>query len=775
MLRPTEGLAIQTSCTMMLPMYWLRWSAACILAITSWFAPRTQAAPATTARLLVPVQTVRAGETFLAAVRLESQKDWHTYWRHGGDSGAPTTIDWQLPQGFTAGPIQWPAPERYTDSDLVTYVHHGTTFLLVPITVAPDAPQGPANLAATVRWLECKTLCVQAKADVRAQVTVGTESVPSPDAPTLEQARGKLPPPLPDGTASAAWDGPGSDSERALVLSWTAPDAPGQPDFFPDAAEAFEVSTATERPASAPPTVVLRKKVRKWEGEWPTEIRGLLVRAEPGKVPSVAYEVRLPIASATAQPPAAARGAAAAVRGTDATSATFTNSRAAAPATLSSDAAPAATATPRSGGMSLIGAIAFGFLGGLILNIMPCVLPVIALKILGFVRQSGSNPGQTRRLGLVYGFGVWFSFLVLAGVVVAVKKAAGIASWGMQFGNPVFLVILTTLILLVALSLFGVFEINLGGGAMDAAGDLASKEGSAGAFFNGMLAVALATPCTAPFLAPALGYAFAANTPTVVTVFSAVAFGLAAPYVVLSWKPDWLRFLPKPGQWMVRFKVAMGFPMLATAVWLFALTANHFGDGGPLWLGLFLVLIALSAWVWGEFAQRGRRHASTAAVCAILLAGVAYAAILEGQLGWRSSREPRNTPAPARNAAATAAAADEIPWQPWSREAVEAARNQRKVVFVDFTADWCLTCKLNERSSIDIESVRRKLRDLDAVALKGDHTRLPRAISEELQRFERAGVPLVLVYPRDPARPPAVLPEVLTPGIVLEALDQAAR
>ncbi|MBL9127533.1 MAG: thioredoxin family protein [Verrucomicrobiales bacterium] len=732
-------------------MLWFRRLA--VLAFAGFLTLEATGASATSARLLLPVQAVRPGDTFVAAIRLESQPGWHTYWKNGGDSGAPTTAEWKLPTGFRAGDVQWPAPERFEENDLVTYVHHGVTLLHVPISVAPGTPQGPVELYATVKWLECKTLCVQGKAVVRANLTVAAGTQPSSDAPSLDEARAKLPRPLPADAASATWDGPPSGDERPLVLRWSAPEAQGTPDFYPSGSKDYEISTATERLASEPPVVLLRKKLKRFEGDWPTEIAGLFVVADAKHQPVSAFEARLRIdASAAATLPNPPPAPAPAGR--------------TAPAPTTAKASP----PPAARSLSFAGAIGFGFLGGLILNIMPCVLPVIALKILGFVRQSRSHAAETRKLGVVYGLGVWFSFLVLAGTVIAVKRAAGIASWGMQFGNPVFLVILTTLILLVALSLFGVYEINLGGGAMDAAGDLATKEGTAGAFFNGMLAVALATPCTAPFLAPALGYAFTADSFTVVLVFSAVAFGLAAPYVVLSWKPEWLRFLPKPGNWMVHFKVAMGFPMLATALWLYTLAARHFGDAGPWWLGVFLVGIALSAWVWGEFAQRGRKHQTAAVVVAIALAGASYAGTLERELHWRSPR-----PAPTSNLAPTTPSKDRIPWQPWSRDAVDAARKTGRVVFVDFTADWCLTCKVNERSSIEIDSVRDRLRSLNAITLKGDHTLLPPAISEELQRHGRAGVPLVLVYPRDASKPPAVLPEVLTPGVVLDALEAAAR
>lgn len=722
------------------------------------FLPAAQAASHTNPKLILPVEAVRPGDTFLAGIELAMQPGWHTYWRHGGDSGAPTTVDWKLPAGVTAGPIRWPAPERFAEADLVTFVYHGTVTLIVPISVAATVPAGSIDLAANLRWLECKESCIPGRGSIEGRLVIGPESRPSPQSKAVELAAQQLPLPLPPEAASAAWDGPPTLEERPLVIRWHAPPGPGSPEFFPDGAQAFEVRTLTDRLPGSTGEVVLRKKVRKLEGDWPRQLTGVLALLDTGGKPLTAFEASLGLTEA-------ARGESTAPPGPPQPTPN-------APIGPSLEAAPSAASQPVSvPSLSLGRALLLGLLGGIILNIMPCVLPVIALKILGFVRQSGSRPAEIRRLGLIYGLGVWISFLVLAAVVIGVKQAVGIASWGMQFGNPVFLVSMTTLVLLVALSLFGVYEINVGGSALDAAGDLASKEGPAGAFFNGMLAVALATPCTAPFLAPALGYAFAAAPITIVLVFSAIAAGLASPYILLSWQPAWLRFLPKPGAWMERFKIAMGFPMLATALWLYTLAGGRFGASGPLWLGLFLVGLALAAWVWGEFVQRARRSQGLGRIAAVLIALGFYAYALEKELDWRHPASRTETP----GAPSTSRHQGGIAWQPWSRAAVDAARSQGHAVFVDFTADWCLTCELNARSSIEIPEVRAKLVAEGIVALKGDYTDLPRNITEELQRFGRAGVPLVIVFPRDPTQAPIVLPELLTPSIVVEALAKATR
>lgn len=716
-----------------------------------------QGAGATRARLILPVEVARPGDTVLAGVELTMPTGWHTYWRNGGDSGKPTRLTWKLPPGVSAGPIRWPAPERFGEAGIITYVHHGTALLLVPLTLASNAPAGPLDLTARVDWLECEKACIPGNGTISGRLTIGDTVKPSADASRITAAEARLPRPLPAGLASARWSAPATtNEERTLLLEWKAEPGSGTPDFLPDSAETYEIAAATEVSASPGGAVTLKKVVRKAEGDWPTEIRGLLARVDAQGQTTTAFETRLVLGGTTDTPTAA-------LAPTPAAGASPQPSPAVAASVTGADAAAVVAPT-----LSLGRAILFGLLGGLILNIMPCVLPVIALKILGFVRQSGSAPAEVRKLGLIYGLGVWFSFLVLAGVVIAVKRASGYASWGMQFGNPMFLVAMTTLVTLVALSLFGVFEINLAGKAMDAAGDLASKEGGAGAFFNGMLAVALATPCTAPLLAPALGYAFAADAVTVVIVFSAVAFGLASPYVVLSCQPAWLKFLPKPGVWMEHFKVAMGFPMLATAFWLYALAAGRFGPSGPVWLGLFLVGVSLAAWIWGQFVQRGRRRQTFAMILSgAVLVGI-YVLALERELQWRSPRESSGA-----SARAEASSASGIPWQPWSPEAVMAARQAGRPVLVDFTADWCLTCELNERSSINIPAVRSRLQEINAVVLRGDNTDSPPAISRELQKFGRAGVPLVLVYPKDSSRPPQVLPELLTPTTVLEALNKA--
>jgi thiol:disulfide interchange protein DsbD len=365
-----------------------------------------------------------------------------------------------------------------------------------------------------------------------------------------------------------------------------------------------------------------------------------------------------------------------------------------------------------------------------------------------------------RNLGLVYGIGVLVSFLVLALIAVAVQHAGGIADWGTAFRNPIFRVVITVLITLVALNLFGLFEVTVSGRALGAASELTAKHGYIGAFFNGVLATVLATPCTAPFLGAALAFAFAQPPAIVILVFLFAGLGLALPFVIICIDPRLLKFLPKPGAWMEHFKVAMGFPMLATAMWLFWLTATRMGHAGVLWFGLFLVLLAFAAWIWGQFVQRSYKRRDIGMIAALLVLVVSYVYILEGKLAWRSP--------------ATLSAKQKLDWKTWSVEAVEKSRREGHPVLIDFTADSCLNCQFNKLTSIEIEPTEKKLKEIGAETFIADFTDENPVIARELQRYGRPGVPLVLVFPSDVSKSAIVLPPILTKSIVLKALDEAA-
>jgi len=688
----------------------------------------------TEARLFLEADEARPGETVIAGIELKMDVGWHTYWKNPGASGMPTSIKWTLPAGLTAGEIQWPPPEKLPEEDLTTYIYQGETMLLVPLKLAAELKPGKLEIRAKVSWLECEVMCLPGDSDVSAVLEIGVTRKESRNSNLITAWQKRLPQSADQLSPLVQWDSPalpGSNS-RAFIIQWTPPHPFAEADFFPYADDAFEIEGPTERLTLETKVVALRKKLKKLSGDWPAEISGLILQKEGDARES--FEVKQKLAP------------------------------------LIGTKSPASEAIrPTAGGVALSfwKAALYAFIGGLILNIMPCVLPVIALKILGFVNQARDHPARIRKLGLIYALGVLTSFLSLALLVVALQAAGKTAGWGMQFGNPQFLVGLTILMTLVALNLFGLFEIVPGSGVMDAAGNLASKEGTAGAFFNGVLATILATPCTAPFLGVALGFAFAQTSALlIIAIFLVAGAGLASPYVLLSWKPAWLKFLPKPGLWMEHFKVSMGFPMLATAVWLFSLTLVHYG-ARTWWLALFLVIVALAAWVFGTFIQRGTRNRVLAGIVAVSLLAGGFLCVVEGQLNWRHPEGGSSSGTSIKNNPGG------IAWEPWSLEAIAKAQAENRPVFVDFTADWCLTCQANKKFAIEIPSVRARLKEINALPLLGDYTRLPKDITAELRKFGRAGVPLVLVYPRDPKAEPIVLPEALTPGIVLEALGKA--
>ena len=683
----------------------------------------------TQARLILAAETARPGDTVLAGVHLHMDPHWHTYWKNSGGSGIPTTIEWQLPSGVSAGEIQWPLPEKLPDKELTTYIYNNDVVLLVPLTLAPGLRPGPLELKAKVKWLECETLCEPANANVQAVLNIGSGTRPSKDAALIETWQKKLPSSGESLSARAWWESSAKGDLRPLLLEWNSVKAASEADFFPYGIAQAEVQPFPERITSDAGRIRLRAQVRKLEGDWPSQIAGVLIQNSGSD--RLAYEVSLPVETSKA-----AAGAQ--------------------PGSASGVIAP-----------SLWMMLLYAFIGGLILNVMPCVLPVIALKILGFVGQARDQPGQVRKLGLIYALGVLVSFLALAGLVIAVKAAGHKAGWGMQFGNPQFLVVLTVLVTLVALNLFGVFEVNVSGKVLGAAGTLASKHGAAGSFFNGVLATILATPCTAPFLGAALGFAFSQSAGIIALIFLTVGLGLAAPYLILSWHPVWLKFLPKPGAWMEKFKIAMGFPMLATAFWLFSLIPIHYGERSW-WLGIFLVLVALAAWIFGEFVQRGRSRRGLALGIVLALVIIGYISTVEGQLRWRSPESADEHGATLKNAP------HGLPWQPWSPEAVANARAEGRSVLVDFTAFWCPNCRAIVKPTLESSRVQKKLKAIDAVLLLADYTEYPDSILDELKRFGRAGVPMVLLYPKDPKKPPMVF-DVVFPGSLLKALEQAVR
>ena len=712
-----------------------------VLALCLWPAqamaqtPTTAAGPQRTERIeaeLVPMSAWAApGSTAVVAVKQTIQPGWHTYWRNPGDSGGATTLTWVLPRGVGAGDIVWPIPERQRIAGLMNYGYSGVVYLPVPVEVPASARTGTTlPLIVKALFLVCSAeMCVPDELTLRLDLPIRESAAPldrhhgAAITAVLENA------PRPAGIEARIALENGVLTLAAAGGPLTGRD-PGSSYFFP-----FE-GGIIDHPAAQ-------------TGSWGPQ--GLTLRLQPGgetratgltgPVGGVlvtahgAWEIRAPPGA----PPAGTSG-----------SGVLAVARDAAPAGSGPEAGPGLATFAR--------AVLFAVLGGLILNLMPCVFPILAMKAASLA-ASAHDVRHARRDGLAFLAGVLTTFLLLAGALLTLRAAGEAVGWGFQLQSPPVTAGLALLMLTVALNLSGVFHV--GGGLQGAgSGPLARLPGGIGTFFTGALAVIVAAPCTAPFMAFALGAALVMPWPMALLVFLGLGLGLALPFVVVSLTPGLLAKLPRPGPWMERLKGLLAFPMYATALWLAWVFSRQTGTEA---LGLLFVaglLLALGVWLVGcgqaerGFGRRGVFHL-TAGVAALLLAGAALILALRVPV-------PEAGPAASVQGAGPTSA-------PWSNAAVEAALAEGRPVLVNFTADWCVTCKINERTSLTSAGVKAAMEQSNAVYLVGDWTRRDDAITAELQRHGRSGVPLYLLYTPGSAEP-RVLPQLLTEGVVVEAL-----
>jgi thiol:disulfide interchange protein DsbD len=661
-----------------------------------------------TPSLVADTTAIKGGKPFTAGVRLEMAKGWHTYWRFGGDSGAPTQIAWELPPGFTAGPIQWPLPTAHpSDGDQLTYIYENEVLLLVEITPPATLPAGDVPLKAKVRWLVCEQTCVPGSGEVALTLPVGPAQANQPELFAKWRAQipktGGMP-------FEVKWER--SASEVKLHVN-------GLPKDF--SAEFFPLPPSAEVKPGHPLVSAIAD-----DGS-----RTFTVPISEGGAPDLPWEGVI----ATAKGGAPREG--------------WHVSANAAPTIATT---PATAAAPVSGA-SLVGTLWAAFLGGLILNLMPCVLPVIALKIFGFVSQASEEPRRVFRLGLAFVAGVFVFFLTLAGLVIAIKAGGGRLNWGFQFQNGYILTTLIALVFIFAMSMFGVFEVTLGSGTATKLDALSRREGYGGAFVHGLFTTLLGTSCTAPFLGSVLGYAVVQPPHIVLAIFLAIAAGMSLPYFLLTWKPAWMKYLPKPGAWMERLKQFMGFALLAVVVWLLGVVGQSRGVEALIAVCSFLLLVGLACWIFGAFRQR----ALAWPVVVIVLV-----------LGWLGFLKNNLDAAPTKNDAVQSGG---IAWLPFTPERLIQAVQSGRPVFIDFTADWCLNCKYNEKFVLETEPVRRAFREKKVVALKADWTNADPVITDMLKKFNRAGVPVYVIYLPGSAEP-VVLPEILTQTLLLRHLAE---
>lgn len=668
----------------------------------------------TKASLVTPVTSIQPGQPLEVGLRLVMEKGWHTYWLNPGDSGLATTIKWTLPPGFTAGPIQWPTPHRISTPPLMSYGYEGEVLLVTTIQAPGDLKPGTkVELQAAVDWLECLDICLPGAATLKLVLPVKVEN-PQPVSAEMtklfHQARATQPL-----TIEAAALGPvlveGNTKILRLTIQRASISKSPEAYFFAGAPEWVE-SAAPQRLIESKDGRTLTLELTRPVSSAPlAQLSGVLV--VNGRSVAISAPVR-PLASATSVSAASAGG-------------DFTL------------------------GLSLL----FAFLGGLILNLMPCVLPVLSLKVLSLVKQAGQDPRKAAVHGVAFTVGVLMSFWLLAGILLSLRAAGQELGWGFQMQSPPFIMLLTVLFFVFALNLFGVFEVGTSLTGVDSIA--AQRGGVLGSFGMGALATLAATPCTAPFMGAALGFAVAQSVFTAVLVFTFLALGMASPYLVLALCPSLLKYVPKPGAWMESFKQFLGFLLLGTVVFLLWVFGQQLSiDAVAQLLGALLV-IGLAGWIYGRWGNLSRTP--TARGLAILLAAVGF---IGGVIwGWRVASAPVGE-----------ANAHELAWEPYSAAKLAALRAEGKPVFLDFTAAWCLSCKVNEAVAFHNEAVQKKLKESGIVLMKADWTRRDPEITQALASFGRNGVPLYVLYGKDPEAPPQLLPEVLTPGIVLEAVEK---
>ncbi|MDI1336943.1 MAG: protein-disulfide reductase DsbD family protein [Lacunisphaera sp.] len=680
---------------------------------------------AVTASLVSDAAAIAPGQPFTVALRLRHDPHWHSYWIAAG-TGYPTALTWTLPEGFTAGNIQWPTPHTLQDSSgkIVGNGYDGDNLLLVEIKPpATLAPGSTVKLAATAEWLMCMDVCMPG--DAKLELSLPVAAAAAADAKwtkVVADTRAKLPDASTGWNVSATHDG--KSATLRLVPKAGTTHQPTELRFFSD--DAFVDYTLPQAITQKNGGWVLVMPLDAAADQKTKHLTGVLASANGWSAGSGYDGLAIDVA--------------------------FGDSKA-----VATVPTIAPTTTPTAPG-SLLGTLFLAFVGGMILNLMPCVFPVLGIKILGFVNQSGSDKARIVQHGLVFALGVLLSFWTLAGALLVLRAGGSQLGWGFQLQSPAFVFGMAVFLLIFALNMSGLFEIGLS--ATGVGGDLQMKDGFAGSFFTGALATLVATPCSAPFLAPALGAALSLSAGQSFLIFTAIAIGLALPYLLLSIFPQAVRMLPKPGAWMETFKQFMAFPLYATVGWLLWVLAGQTkdDDNALLLISFGFVLVAMAAWIYGRFGQAHGKPTRQ------LLGRVFALALLAGGLatGW-----PKSAPV-------VVAGSYQVTWEKWSPAAITAAQAAGKYVYVDFTARWCATCQTNKAAVFHNDDVLAELKRKDVVLLRGDWTNRDPAITAELARWNRSAVPFNLIYA--PGRPdPVVLPELLTPGKVLEAFAAAGK
>ncbi len=674
------------------------------------------------AELVAAKTALVPGEPLTVALRLSIDKGWHTYWRNPGDSGLPTTLEWKLPAGVVAGPIEWPAPRALPAGPLVNYGYENEVLHLVELKPAPTlAPGSTATLAARADWLVCRETCIPEGADLTLALPVANRADPDPRwGGPIAAALVALPRPL------AGWQASAEGRGATIALKLAPP---------PGAADAGAI--------------------RFFANE--------IDRIEPSKPQPLAreggsYVLTLPVASTLAGPFGKLAGVVTAANGfsPDVRAATIdlaVNGAVVAGPKAALAPAPALDLTPSpaaAGGMSLALALAFALVGGLILNLMPCVFPVLSLKVLGFATHHDAR-STLKGEAVAFAGGVVLTFVALGLLLSALRAAGEQLGWGFQLQSPAVVAALAILFFVLALNLSGVFEFGMV--VPSALAEWSSQNRVVDAFGSGVLAVVIASPCTAPFMGAALGFALAGGIAMMLPVFVALGIGMALPYALLAWFPGWRERLPRPGPWLARLKELLAFPLYGTVIWLAWVLGAQRDNDAVLRLFVALLGVGFALWAWRIVRCGGARPWGIAGVAALAGAVVVAYPLFAGG----AEASPRPT-----------AATSDGGWMAFTPARVADLTAAGRPVFVDFSAAWCVTCQVNERFVLDSDTVRAAFSKRNVALVRADWTRRDPAITQALAALGRSGVPVYVLH--RPGKTPLLLPEVLQAQVVLDAL-----
>ena len=696
-------------------------AAAALLPFLAWADAAVVTTPQARAELVAHApEGLAAGKPLMLGLKLEHQPHWHTYWKNPGDSGLPTRLEWTLPAGVTAGAIEWPTPSRLPIGPLMNYGYEGTLLLAVPVQLPAGFAAETLDIKLRADWLVCKDICIPEGGDFA--LSLPAKAAHAGHAALFAAARAALPQPVAGARATAeVKDGALVVQVAGLPAAWQGKTLA----FFPETSGVLHSAAAPEA---------------RWQGgEWQARLALDPARSEsPQRLPAVLTTAGLPaglaleVAVTTPWPALPKPGAAQA---------------AAEPGRITAPGADAAPATAPIG-FALALLLALG--GGMLLNLMPCVFPVLTLKVFGFARHADDRRALLAG-GLAYTAGVVLSFVALAALLLALRAAGEQIGWGFQLQSPPFVAALAVLFTLIGLNLAGLFE--FGSVLPGSLAAVRARHPLVDSLLTGVLAVAVASPCTAPFMGASLGLAVTLPAAQALAVFAALGLGMALPYLAASAWPALAARLPRPGPWMATFKTLMAFPMFATVIWLVWVLGQQAGiDGAAALLGLLLAM-AFAAWAIGSPALGPMGRRGFGALAVLLVA----AALLWALPAWRQETLAR-------------AVATEDRWQPWSAERVQQALAEGRPVFVDFTAAWCVTCQVNKRTTLGRADVLAAFDARRVVLLRADWTRRDAAISAELARLQRSGVPVYALYaPGSTA--PTLLSEVLSRDEVQRALD----